>query len=924
MTEVRLYRHIFEVQAPKVFEVESLADWLLLHYGPSPDVRVQVFVGEPSEENEITGDISAIMACDELEYTILESPGFELTALQWAVIAFVSSLAVTLLTPKPEMPGNVNRTQSSPNNALSDRANKVRLGERTEDIFGTVESIPSLMMPTYTKYIGHKLFEYGYYCTSIGYNDIALLSDADTLIADITNASAAVYWPFTSPNSGDAPVLQIGDPIIDQIVTVRRATEVDGITLKALNQIQLPTSATYNFLIGGTLTQEVRQPNLNSIAGVGDELVITMTDYQPSSTGEVSVVASTRIYSDTEAHPFIGIQAGDSVTISGFVNAGNNGTFTVTAFAAGYVAFSVWVPGKITVSTGSQVDETAPTVTVTIPPQNYSGTYEIATIDDANVTLLGTSWPRTFDKTCSVQVVGVTEWTDWMTLPQADRAEVWCNILASNGMYKDNGGKSTAEVEFEIEIEKLHATTHAPLGIVEVVTGSLSGSVTDERAETVENATAWTGPARVRMRRTTQYDYAWGGTVVDEIKWKDLYSVVPETKTHFGNKTTIHTVTQATARATAVKSRQLNCINSRLLPTYNGSTFSGAFDSEGRHVSGTIHQTSKIIDIIAAVAIDPYIGRRDISEIDLVQMWGVQQELDAWSLECGQFNYTFDSDNTSFEETLTLIADSAFCIPYRQNGVVRLAFDKLQTSSVSLFTHRNSKPNSLTIKRTFANDADYDGVQFVYTDPDENTSETINLPLDGSAIKPKKFEIAGIRSFDQAWYRANREYAKIKGQRLSLETVTTLDGRSLLPNARISVVDNTRFKSYDGEVVGQSGLELTLSQPVKFTPGQAHSIILMQRDGGLQSIACTAGSDSRRVVIASPPSESIVTTHGAAGIRTIFSFAADNARDSQAYLVQEIDVTDSQYVTVRAINYSADFYAADQLAVPDKAAIINS
>ncbi|MEC5213328.1 hypothetical protein RCH06_001874 [Polaromonas sp. CG_9.5] len=523
----------------------------------------------------------------------------------------------------------------------------------------------------------------------------------------------------------------------------------------------------------------------------------------------------------------------------------------------------------------------------------------------------------------TVQLVGASDRTDWITLPDAGRTEVWCNLIAPNGLFKDNGGKSVASVSYAVEIEKLSAGL-APLGIVETVTGTLSGSVSEERAETVEHATAWTGPARVRMRRTTDYDYGFSGTVQDEIKWADLYSVSPVSKTEFGNKTTIHTVTQATARATAVKSRQVNCIASRNLPAYNGSTFSGTLDATGRFTGGTLVATSRIVDIIAAVSADPKIGARDLAtEVDMAQIWSVQQQLDAWNPACGQFNFTFDSDNVSFEETIISIANAAFCIAYRQNGKLRLALDRAQAASTALFTHRNKKPNAETITRKFASDAECDGVEFVYVDPDSNQSETITLPLSGAYTKLKKYEIAGIRSFSQAWLRANREYRKLVGQRISIETTTTLDARSLLPNSRIDVVDNTRFKCFDGEVVGQAGLELTLSQGVAFAPGLPHSIVLMRRDGSLQSIPVTAGSAANKVILQSLPSEAITTQYGADGIRTIYSFAADSARGAMAWLVQEIDLSDPQYCTVRAINYSPDYFAADYAAIPPKASVIN-
>lgn len=836
MTTIRLYDHPFAPVAPQLFEVASLAEWLLDHYGETPQVTVQIYAGEPCAETEISNDVAAIMANDAGEYVILESPGLPVWA--YFVLAAVFVAAVYVLIPKPVMPGNVNRTQQSPNNALGSRENKARLLERVEDIYGTVKSIPSLMMPTYNKYIDNKKYEYGYYCIGRGYHDVAELRDGDTLIDDIRGASAAVYAPFTSPNSGHAPQLQVGDAIIDEVVTVRRAIEVDGITLKAPNQASISTKALrYGFFESGRIEQSEKVPNFNAVVEVGDEVTVSATA--------------------TSGYSF-------------------NGTYFVTEVGDGYIYVdTAW----------EEADTNAIGVVMLVTPD---------VVDEG-----------------------------WVTLPDKDRAQVWCNIVASSGLFKDDGGKSSCTVAFQIHIEKLSATL-VPTGIIEIVSGSLTGAEADELADTVEHATGWTGPARVRIVRISDHDYEFKGTVQDEIKWTDLYSVTPVNKVEFGNKTTIHTITQATARATAVKSRQLNCIASRRLPIYNGATFSGGFDAAGRHVSGTIAATARLVDIIGAVSIDPKIGARDLAtEVDMPQIWGVQQALDAWNPVCGQFNYTFDSDNISFEETLVNIANAGFCIPYRQNGKIRLALDQAQPASTALFTHRNKKPRAETVTRNFASDADYDGVEFVYVDPDSNQSETIKLPLDGSYTKLKKFEIAGVRSFDQAWLRANREYFKIRGQRINIETTTTMDARALLPNARIDIVDNTRFKSYDGEVVGQDGLTLTLSQDVVFAPGQAHSIVLIRRDGSLQSIGVRAGPEVNQVVLQALPAEAIETRGGVVGIRTIFSFAADSARGAMAYLVQEIDISDGQYVTLRAVNYSASYYQMDYAAIPARESVIN-
>ena len=934
--KIKLYDCPFAPAAPKIFHKESLGEWLLEYYGVNPSVKVQVFAGEPSAENEITGNVEAILSKNVAEYVVLESPGLEGIYLQIATYvyyAFVAYSIISALTKSnPSLPSNVNRNQQSPNNSLGQRENRVRYMERVEDIYGTVKSVPSLMMPTYLKYKNNQKYEYGYYCVGRGYYSLADIKDGDTLISSIIGSAVSVYAPFTSPNSG-TPTTVIGDVISDDIVSARRSVEVDGVTLRAFNQVQLPATEIYTFESDGlhnVLTQKNKTPNFSSCTAVGDNVVIIGTASAIGSntvTTAVTVINADSSFNDTSGLLFAGVTAGMSVTTSGFSGVGNNGTFTVVS-----------VTSTTMIVTGSLYSETISSGATVAHAVNYDGTYSVYAVGDGNVSFMPATWTsKLTEVTCGVQLrtlqdIGAgpvflppTEYTGWTTLPNTTRDRVWSNVTAAGGMYKDKGeGKTNTTVAFSMEIERLNSSTLLPTGVVETVTGDLSGSITDERALTLEHTTTWTGPARVRMRRTTLYDYAFKGTIVDEIKWQDLYSVSPAAKLEFGNKTTIHTVTEATPRATAVKSRQLNCIASRQLPTYNGSSFSGVLDSDGRLVSGTLATTTKMVDIIAAISVDPLIGRRDLaSEVDMAQIYSVQQQLDAWDVNAGNFSYTFDSDNISFEEMIITVANAAFCSAYRQNGKIRVSFDKLQSNSTALFTHRNKRPGAESITRRFANDSEYDGVQFIYSDPDTYQSETISLPLDGTATKVKKFEITGIRNFTQAWYRANREYQKLIGQRVSIETETTMDGRNLLPNSRIDIVDNTRFKSFDGEVVAQNGYEITLSQPVEFTVGASHSIVLMRRDGSLQSIVVTAGSSNKKVILQSLPSETIKTTFDQDGVRTIFSFAADSDRGAMAYLIQEIELSDNGYVKLKCVNYSTDYYMYDSLTIPDKSPIIN-
>jgi len=932
VTRVRLYEHPLDGSV-QIFEVDSLGEWLLERFGPAPSVGVQVFAGEPSAETDITGNVEATIACTAPEYVVLQSPGQD--PYTWfQVISFVFTVYSVLSAQTPTMPANVNRTQQSPNNSLGTRENQVRIGQRVEDILGTVKATPSLMMPTYTKYIDNIKFEYGYYCISRGYVDAAEISDGDTLIADITGASAAVYWPFTSPNSG-APVIQIGTPISDAVLQVSRSNQIDGPALEPLNALQFTPGEKYFFehhTGGDIIRQDHKAPNFNSLLDPGDQIIVSATTGHVAFTADVagdhagsgfagSFLGPTPIGggpAPSYLDPFL---VGDQVTISSTADPTINGTYTITSIDDAFLGVTPAPANTSTVATNFAAD------------LSYDGTYTIDGVADGFIVLTTSSFREggPFGQIIpiaativKVSAEPVTEWTDWVTLADKDRTEVWFNIVAPNGLGKDDGGMSSVTVEFEAEIEKLDASTLLPTGIVETATGSLTGSTTQERAVTVEQATSWVGAARTRMRRTSQRDFDFAGRVNDEIRWADLNSVTPTDRAHFGAKTTIHTITQATSRSTAVKTRQLNCIASRRIPTWTGRSLSGAFDETGRHVAGGISPTSRLVDIIAAVAADRKIGDRDVDvDLDMLQIYGVQQQLDAWHPEAGQFNYTFDTDNMSFEETVQIIANAAFCTAYRQNGRIRLALDRQQASSTALFCHRNKQPASETITRRFANDGEYDGVEFIYTDPDSNQSETIKLPLDGTARVPRQFEIPGIRSFAQAWLRANREYNKLFGQRVTIETGTLMDARALLPNARVDIVDNTRFKSFDGEVIDQAGLTITLSTAVEFAAGEPHSVVLMRRDGSAQGIAVTPGPTSKQVVLAHAPSEAIVTVPSDSGIRTVFSFASDSRRRAMAYLVQEIDLTDGEYAKVKGVNYSDGYYRADYLPIPDKAGIIN-
>ena len=901
MIEIRYHAH--PMCKAEVLQVPSLAVWLLDQPRDTPLALYAggKLLGCPEDVLSAVGTVTAV-----------REPGIE--AISWAAIQTVlvqaaTSIALSYVVGALTASGgqasdaNANRTTKSPNNQLGARDNQVRVLERVEEIFGRVKSIPSLMMPTYYKYVNHRQVEYGYYCVGRGYYDVSDLRDGDTLLSDFSRASAAVYAPFTSPGHG-TPQLHIGLAITDPVLTAQRNEQVDGITLQPLNKLQIVGSQTWD-LDGttGRITQKTGYPGIGTIAEPGVDLTFTASSggWTPEQSVEYAVVSD-----EVQSSYFTGLSIGATFQVNG------EGTWREFSILSKSAADRAELSPAWMLGSGSYATRRA------AAPVSF--TAEIQSAGEMFVIVPTGLFSSATDvvATAVVHNGAETEWTSWMTSNSQTATAAWMNVTAMGGLYRDNGkGQQPITVAYQFEIRRLDGSD------TRVVNSSLTGQGQDMRAETVEFALPWVGAFQVRARRTTPYDSGFQGAIVDEIKWSDLYAISRVDRTDFGNKTTIQTVMYATPRATSVRSRQLNGWAFRKLPTFDGSAWSGAFDADGRHVSGTISATARASDIIGNMVMDRRIGNRPISDADMRQIYATQMQIESWRSDCGQFNYTFDSKDASLEDMIGTVAQAVFCTAFRQAGKIRLFFDRPQTQPQTLFSHRNKRPNAETFTRSFRNDSDYDGVELTYSDRESTQPEKIRLPLDGSARHYKIVEMPGVTQFEQAWMQACRQYNRLLNQRVVVEAEVTQIGRLVTPGSLVAVVDNTRFRSFDGNVIGQSGLTLKLSQPVDIEP--TSDIVLMRRDGSVESIPVTAGDDRSHVVLARYPSQPLVTQLTAdGGEPTEFSVASNDRRKAQTMLVKEVSRSDGEYVKITAVNYSDAYYAADFQPIPPRESVINA
>lgn len=476
-----------------------------------PDgVPFEIYHNVIGEDSRVTEDFEALKQPGT--FHIIESAGGGVVSGALGFISKILNPILKLLMPsqKVSSPDLANQQAESPNNSLTNRNNKPRPYERSYDICGTVQSIPCDLMTVYRLYnSAGKVIEYGYYDVGRDYLDTPAsgITDGDTLLSSITGSSAAVYAPFTSPNSGDAPQTLVGQPIDQGLFITASANEVDGQTLKAQNDLQIDV---FHFRIQrtgstGTITATSNGAAFDDVLSVGDIAFFdgVFADVTPgTSGGEIDLTGNYHVLDVT----------GNILT----VDISNNQT---QWNLIGTTNWEIWNNGNHRVG-----------------PQNT---------EEAS-------------------------FTDWITMTRIQSERVVANISADNGMYKENNdGKQRTSVTALIQYQLVDADGN-PFGNTMTAQGSVSGRSSDATGFSIIGELPSPSGFRVRARRVTNLDRDFSGQVVDEIKFTNLYGQAQDLTRDYGNRTTVHTARRQTARATAVKQPQLKMVVTEMVFKYLG------------------------------------------------------------------------------------------------------------------------------------------------------------------------------------------------------------------------------------------------------------------------------------------------------------------------------------------------------------------
>lgn len=494
---------------------------------------------------------------------------------------------------------------------------------------------------------------------------------------------------------------------------------------------------------------------------------------------------------------------------------------------------------------------------------NLDGTYSIVSVGQyeiilSNPNIVAPDWEKleffpndeVQPASSSISTSSGNNWIGPFFVDVADAEWLYFNFVAANGIYKDSGKTQyAATMDIQVQIYQADSLGFAlPGGTALVQNILMTGSAVqrDTIASTmkVHLPLDRRGFNLVYARRATPKDTVFEGTSVDTIKWEDVYVLSPETKTHFGDVTTVHTKTRATGGALALKDRKLNCLVGRKIPIITGFTGQApnfvpvyAPDNEVSVDGG---------QIFCALSMDPKFGARDASEIDFYGILSTRSAVNAYFGDdsATEFSHTFDNTNVSYEEAATAIANTCFCVAYRQGSLIKWRPEIATSDSVLIFNHRTKLPDTERRTIRFSSDNDQDSVVLEWVNPETDAIETLAIPADESGIATKKLDVLGIRNKAQATWHAWRGFYKLLYQNTSVEFEATQEAAILVTRDRVLVADNTRADTQDGEVLTQDVLQLTLSQEVTLAAGVDYTCFLQHVDGSVEAIPCTAVPDN--------------------------------------------------------------------------------
>lgn len=929
----------------------SLMDFLMATFGERFPAGGKIYHEQVDEAHDVTpidGDEASVHRL--LNLADLASTFYVLTPptspAQVAVTfgLLMVSVALGFLFPKDKKdPGRPPR-QGSANNTLGDRQNTSRMLARVPDNYGRVRCTPDLVQLPWIFYDNNTQVEVCVMCLGQGTYDVlaADVYEGDTHVQATESISVEIYAPGQLPGLS-IPQLRIGNTIPFSAYNVYKVDSVVGQTLFARNA----------FTIHGSIPfPELDTADVNAQFGIffkfmgfsydgvnghiyipvhgnddGTEITSVITTgtvlecrYAPSRT--TRLVSSRAPNDPSDQSVFIGAPPNLSDNNLGY-------TVTNVTVTTAFIPFTTYVDVQISIPAGKLADWVSlATYAPTLPAPGL--------VFNCGVLLTPLKSAATGINKNQIGPFFIDD--PLMT-------SINCNIVAERGLFLDdtkNTRKIDVQVTFTVtQCDAVGTPTGSPVDFAFILKGS--GTDLTTRGNTCVIVPAFTGRCLIQGIRTTLTNWRvqdigqnqqpdrnsflaivgqdgsapypssdWNpaipyttitGIVQDEVKWTHCYSFSDPGVSAFGNTTTVMTQVVASKATNAIKDRKISMIATRKTNHWDGSTFVGPLSTVGSTLGENIFFT---------ILKDTQIGNIPDNQIDFA---GIAAAFGAvrnyFQDNSTTFGHTFDSENTTLEDMLAAVAESCFCVAYREGQIIKVKPDIASVNASVLFNHRNIIPDSQSVNVTFGTEADYDGAKIDYFDDATATIKSLTVP-NGNAKKPREVSMPGLRDPWRAALHAWRAYNKILYQNTSVEFEACQEAALALINDRILVADLTSSERQDGELTSVSGVTITTSQPVDISGG-TYTVFLQQFDGTVSNFGVASSPNARTLVLVSAPSSLILNP--ANGVPTTYILVKNSATRATAFLIDGKSAQNKLTYQIQAHNYSHGYYFVDGLNV---------
>ena len=383
--------------------------------------------------------------------------------------------------------------------------------------------------------------------------------------------------------------------------------------------------------------------------------------------------------------------------------------------------------------------------------------------------------------------------------------------------------------------------------------------------------------------------------VKDKLEWYRLESDLPSA-TSYNGVTTMGIKIKGTNVLASTAENKINLLAKRILPTWNSN---GVF--------GVEEPTDDIAPVVK------YLADAQNLPVDMVELKRLH---DIWKARGDTFSGVFDNETTAWEALKRVLA-VGFAEPTLERGVLVPARDEKRDSIEFMYTPQNMIKDSWKFSATMFDESEPDGVEVEYMDGSGGTwkSETVMCLLPGElGLNPEKIRAFGITDRNKAYQFGMRKRSEKRYRRVIHKFSTEMDGL------------NSSYLSYDGiaveiphygktgEVIGQQGNSLYLSEPVEFATG-AHYILVRKPTGHASGPwQVVQGADEYEVVITDGPLDFTPVFNGSQE-RPAFTFG--NAEEiCERVLIKDIKPTGTDRVALTAVNDDDRVYLYDDALAP--------